>query len=150
MSIESPLPVPTQPEIDWKTTRELATKIISLGEQIFSMVTIARPQTPTPSRLQVSVIMRTVAAHYGFTFEELLLQDRRKKIAECRQVAMFLSREMTNASLTEIGDEFLRDHGAVFHAVQNIKGRCELEPEFSAAVLTLADQLKKVVPEKNS
>ncbi|MFP6788561.1 MAG: chromosomal replication initiator protein DnaA [Thalassolituus sp.] len=73
---------------------------------------------------QVSVenIQRTVAEYYKIKMSDLLSKRRTRSIARPRQVAMALSKELTNHSLPEIGELFGgRDHTTVLHACRKIK-----------------------------
>ena len=73
---------------------------------------------------QVSVenIQRTVAEYYKIKMSDLLSKRRTRSVARPRQVAMALSKELTNHSLPEIGELFGgRDHTTVLHACRKIK-----------------------------
>ncbi len=73
---------------------------------------------------QVSVdnIQRIVSEYYKIKMSDLLSKRRTRSIARPRQVAMALSKELTNHSLPEIGDAFGgRDHTTVLHACRKIK-----------------------------
>lgn len=66
-------------------------------------------------------IQKTVADYYKIKVAELFSRTRTRAIARPRQVAMWLSREVTSHSFPEIGDAFGgRDHTTVIHAVRNI------------------------------
>ncbi|MCQ9210766.1 chromosomal replication initiator protein DnaA [Granulicatella seriolae] len=66
-------------------------------------------------------IQQEVAKHYGITIEDLKGKKRTKQIVEPRQIAMYLSRELTNVSLPKIGFEFGgKDHSTVIHAYDKI------------------------------
>lgn len=66
-------------------------------------------------------IQRTVAEYYKIKVADLLSKRRSRSIARPRQVAMALSKELTNHSLPEIGDAFGgRDHTTVLHACRKI------------------------------
>ncbi len=66
-------------------------------------------------------IQKTVAEYYKLRVAELLSKKRSRSIARPRQVAMYLSKELTNHSLPEIGDAFGgRDHTTVLHACRKI------------------------------
>jgi chromosomal replication initiator protein len=72
---------------------------------------------------QVSVenIQRTVAEYYKIKISDLLSKRRSRTIARPRQMAMFLSKELTHHSLPEIGEAFGgRDHTTVLHACRKI------------------------------
>ncbi len=80
-------------------------------------------------QLTLDVIQKTVADYYKLKLSELLSPKRTRNIARPRQIAMYLSKELTPASLPAIGDGFGgRDHTTVLHACRTI------------AELRLADQ----------
>jgi len=73
---------------------------------------------------QVSMdnIQRTVAEYYKIKVADLMSRRRSRSVARPRQVAMALSKELTNHSLPEIGDSFGgRDHTTVLHGCRKIK-----------------------------
>lgn len=66
-------------------------------------------------------IQRSVAEYYKIKMADMLSKRRNRSIARPRQVAMTLSKELTNHSLPEIGDAFGgRDHTTVLHACKQI------------------------------
>lgn len=76
-------------------------------------------------------IQRTVAEFYKVRQSDLMSPKRTRSIAWPRQVAMALSKELTNLSLPEIGRAFGgRDHTTVLHAVRKVIGRYDEEPPF--------------------
>ncbi|UZE96159.1 chromosomal replication initiator protein DnaA [Alkalimarinus alittae] len=80
---------------------------------------------------QVSIdnIQRTVAEYYKIKVADLLSKRRTRSITRPRQVAMSLSKELTNHSLPEIGDAFGgRDHTTVLHACKKIVELQETDP----------------------
>ena len=67
-------------------------------------------------------IQRTVTEYYKIKMADLLSKRRSRSIARPRQIAMTLSKELTNHSLPEIGDAFGgRDHTTVLHACRKVK-----------------------------
>jgi len=73
---------------------------------------------------QVSLdnIQRTVAEYYKIKLSDLMSKRRSRSVARPRQVAMALSKELTNHSLPEIGENFGgRDHTTVLHACRKIR-----------------------------
>lgn len=67
-------------------------------------------------------IQRTVAEYYKIKVADLLSKRRNRSVARPRQIAMALSKELTNHSLPEIGDAFGgRDHTTVLHACRKVK-----------------------------
>ncbi|WP_413785049.1 chromosomal replication initiator protein DnaA [Marinobacter litoralis] len=80
---------------------------------------------------QVSMdnIQRTVAEYYKIKVSDLLSKRRTRTVTRPRQVAMLLSKELTNHSLPEIGDAFGgRDHTTVLHACKKIRELQETDP----------------------
>ena len=69
----------------------------------------------------VKTIQESVANYYNLRIEDLKSQRRTRNIAYPRQIAMYLSRKLTDMSLPKIGEEFGgRDHTTVIHAYEKI------------------------------
>lgn len=80
--------------------------------------------------VSVDNIQRTVADYYKIKISDLLSKRRSRSVARPRQVAMALSKELTNHSLPEIGDAFGgRDHTTVLHACRKIAELRELDAD---------------------
>lgn len=80
--------------------------------------------------VSVDNIQRTVAEYYKIKIADLLSKRRSRSVARPRQVAMALSKELTNHSLPEIGDAFGgRDHTTVLHACRKIAELRELDAD---------------------
>ncbi len=76
----------------------------------------------------IEQIQRRVAEHFDVRLADMTSKRRPANIAFPRQVAMYLARELTKASLNEIGDAFGgRDHGTVLHACKLVKRRMSEE-----------------------
>ena len=74
------------------------------------------------SRVTVSGIQQRVADYFQIALDELRSVKRQRSILYPRQVAMYLCRRLTEASLPEIGRAFGgRDHTTVMHAVEKIE-----------------------------
>ena len=83
-------------------------------------------------------IQRVVADYYNIKTSELLSKRRNRSITRPRQIAMALSKELTNHSLPEIGDAFGgRDHTTVIHA-------CEKTKELTQESLEIEEDYKKL------
>ena len=66
-------------------------------------------------------IMQTVAEYYAISVNDLICHSRRREITVPRQIAMYLTREMTNLSLPQIGQVFgNRDHTTVLHGCEKV------------------------------
>lgn len=80
--------------------------------------------------VSIDNIQRTVAEYYKIKIADLLSKRRSRSVARPRQVAMALSKELTNHSLPEIGDAFGgRDHTTVLHACRKIAELRELDAD---------------------
>jgi len=75
------------------------------------------PQGSAAPEVTIPRIQEAVSERFGVTLEELVSPRRSQAVAYPRQVAMYLSRELTDSSLPKIGKEFGgRDHTTVLHA----------------------------------
>ena len=73
-------------------------------------------------KVTIDGIQKTVAEHFGLRVNDLTGSKRPKNIAEPRMIAMYLSREMTDHSLVEIGSAFGgRNHATVLHALSQVE-----------------------------
>ncbi|MBL9142817.1 MAG: chromosomal replication initiator protein DnaA [Verrucomicrobiaceae bacterium] len=88
--------------------------------------------------VNIDRIQRFVAERYDIRMSELLGRGRPKVIAEARQVAMYLTRDMAKLSLVDVGKAFGgRDHGTVIHACKVVIARMEQTDEFRAMISDL-------------
>ncbi len=93
-------------------------------------------------QVTIDKIQRKVAETFSLRVSELTGKKRPAKIAFPRQIAMFLSRSMTNLSQQEIGQEFGgRDHGTVIHACKAVTNRMETDVSVKRKVEYLIKQL---------
>ena len=103
---------------------------VELTEAVLQQVLTERDRVLTAPRIQ-----QAVAQHFGVKTSDLKSKKRQRAIAFPRQVAMFLCRELTNASLPEIGRHFGgKDHTTVLHACTKI-ARLEEADEHIARIL---------------
>jgi chromosomal replication initiator protein len=87
-------------------------------------------------------IQNSVASFYEITVDEMLSQSRTARVAWPRQVAIHLARELTHASLNEIGAAFGgRNHATVLHACKRVAERAQDDPEAAAQVSQLTASL---------
>ena len=83
----------------------------------------ASPATSQPAT--VEAIQEAVAMVLGITREQLLSSSRTPRVAKARQLAMYLTRELTTLSLAQISRAFSRDHSTVLHAIRSVSNRLE-------------------------
>ncbi len=94
-------------------------------------------------KISPEMIISTVAKHYNITYADILSEKRTKNIAIARQVAMYLTRELTELSLPSIGINVGgRNHSTVIHALDKVKFDMEEDIVFKKEVTELANSLK--------
>jgi len=94
-------------------------------------------------RISIDEIQTQVAEHYRIRKAEMTSARRAREVARPRQVAMYLSKQLTPKSLPDIGRRFGgRDHTTVIHAVRQIEKLRALDPEIDAAIRLLTRQLE--------
>ena len=94
--------------------------------------------------VNIESIQRRVAEHFDIRLADMTSKRRPENIAFPRQIAMFLSRQMTESSLNTIGEAFGgRDHGTVLHACRLVKDRMEVDAHVRQVVHYLEKQLLK-------
>ena len=93
--------------------------------------------------LQISKIQEVVANYFQTSTAELKGKKRVRQIVVPRQIAMYLSRELTDASLPKIGQEFGgKDHTTVMHAYDKIDKQMKLDSDIKTAVFDLKQILE--------
>ncbi len=114
---------------------------VALAAEILKELLPASPNRP----VTIPMIQKAAAEHFGLRIEEMRAKRRTKGIAFPRQVAMYLARELTDASLPRIGEEFGgRDHTTVMHACERVKGALAKDAYFAASLKKLVDSLRTV------
>jgi chromosomal replication initiator protein len=100
---------------------------------------------PTRARVvTIPAIQQVVAEFFGIRVEEMRAKRRTKGVAFPRQVAMFVARELTDASLPRIGEEFGgRDHTTVMHACQRVRETLRRDAHLAASLKRLMDDLHR-------
>ena len=98
-----------------------------------------------PRRITIEAIQRTVAEHFKLRVSDLKSKRRQRAFAHPRQIAMFLSRKLTNASYPEIGDKFGgKDHTTVMHNVRKIEVNIDKDLDLKAHIEALERQLEQL------
>ena len=78
--------------------------------------------------LSVNTIQNTVCGYFNIDPEQLHSNSRKREIVQARQIAMYLSRECTNSSLSSIGSQIGgKDHATVLHAIKTVKDLMETD-----------------------
>ena len=98
--------------------------------------------SPRQHNISIDTILKIVADYFGISYIDLKGKKRTKNISFPRQVAMYLAREMTEFSTTEIGMELGgRDHTTIMHGHQKIETQTAIEPSLE---VTIAELKKRI------
>ncbi len=101
--------------------------------------------TQTRKEITPQAIMQTVADYYSITVDDLVCHSRRREITVPRQIAMYLTREMTNLSLPQIGQVFgNRDHTTVLHGCDKVAAGVK---EASGGMGSVVSDIKNLIAE---
>ncbi|MBR3280995.1 MAG: chromosomal replication initiator protein DnaA [Clostridia bacterium] len=96
--------------------------------------------------ITVDYIQYAVANYYNLDQNDFKIQRKTSDIAFPRQIAMYLSKQLTGLSLKEIGNEFGgKDHSTVIYAIKKVEDEMKLNPNTK----TIVDNIKKTIINKN-
>jgi chromosomal replication initiator protein len=96
--------------------------------------------------ISIDLIQETVTNRFNLKLSDMKARKRTDAVAYPRQIAMYLSRELTPASLPEIGNAFGgRDHTTVIHAINKIEQKMKQDTDLAATIEKLIQQIKGVV-----
>jgi chromosomal replication initiator protein len=101
-------------------------------------------QEEARNSITIEQIQRRVAEHFDVRLADMTSKRRPANIAFPRQVAMYLARELTKASLNEIGEAFGgRDHGTVLHACKLVKRRMHEQDNIRQTISFIDSSLQR-------
>ena len=96
-----------------------------------------------PRALDAADIIEEVAEYFRLSSDNLLSRSRKKAVAEARQIAMYLCRELTEESYAHIGSRFGgRDHSTVIHAHRKIDEAMDSDPGLRDDISSLESRLR--------
>ena len=81
-------------------------------------------------RVSIEMVQKFIANHYRLKLTDIKGRNSSKAVAGPRQIAMFLCRTLTDASLPRIGKSFGRDHSTVVHSIRKVEAQCKNDREF--------------------
>lgn len=111
---------------------------LALAEQVVSHIVALQPQTTT-----VEDVISAVSKHYNIPEKALMAQNRSKDITLARHVAAYLSKQLTESSLTEIGFRMgRRTHATVLHSIAYVRDTMEFDPVLRQHVAQLQSALQ--------
>ena len=94
--------------------------------------------------INIPYIQEVVCSYFGINREQLLSKSRKREIALPRQLAMFFSKELTNATFSKIGEEMGgKDHSTVMYACETIKDVSKIDKEIKKYVKELSEKIKQ-------
>jgi len=94
-------------------------------------------------KISIGQIQKAVTDYYTIKLNFLLSKKRTKDVVLARQVAIYLSRELTDISLTSIGEAFgRRDHTTIIHSYNKIKDKIEKDKSFKVVIKNLLLSIK--------
>jgi len=94
--------------------------------------------------ISIDLIQKKVANAFNISYSDMRSKKRVKNIALPRQIAMYLSRHLTEYSTTEIGNEFGgKDHSTVIHAVSKIRQKYENDDAFRSKIDNLIQAIRQ-------
>jgi chromosomal replication initiator protein len=94
-------------------------------------------------RVTIAEIQTKVADHYRLKISEMLSPRRTRQIVRPRQVAMYLSKQLTPRSLPEIGRHFCgRDHSTIIYAVRQIEKLRAMDNSLDADIIAITQSLE--------
>ena len=108
-------------ELDDEEFLEVAKKALAVQEKAKKPITL-------------ELIKDEVAKFYGLEADDLIKQNRQKSISDPRQIAMHLSRQLTNLSLVSIANSFERDHATVIYGDDKVKKLRKMDPDINKEV----------------
>jgi chromosomal replication initiator protein len=117
----------TKTSIDVQLAKEVLKNIIKPKEEFIS----------------IDLIQKVVSNFFNIKISDLKVKRKYKGYVLPRQIAMYLSRKLTNASLLEIGDKFGgKDHSTVLHSIKKIEQKMTQETSFKETIENLHGRIK--------
>lgn len=128
------------------------TTLIAYSNLIKSQITldIAQEQlkniiaTPMASEQDISIpsIVREVAAYFNVEVSDIKGKKRTAIIKDARNVAIFLTRRITQYSTTEIGNYFDRDHSTITHSIDKVEKERKVNADLAASLDTIETSVR--------
>jgi hypothetical protein len=114
----------------------------SLIDRALASDPAARPTAAAGEGVTAEAIQEAVARVLGVPRAEILSARRTPHVARARQLAMYLCRDLTSASLADIARAFDRDHSTVMYAIRAVDGRIEPGSDTANAIHDVKSALR--------
>ena len=111
---------------------------LSLTEEVVARIVAVQPQT-----IDMSAVVEAVSSFYNISTNTILSQSRSKEIVHARNVAIYLSKELTNRSLSEIGLYMgRRTHATVLHSLGTMREQLSVDASLRMQVSKIEATLR--------
>lgn len=112
---------------------------IELARQVVGRITKIQPRI-----ISVEHVLDSVCQNFRIEREEVRTSSRKRVVCQARQIAMYLSKRLTNSSVTEIGRIIgNRDHATVLHACKVVNDLMAVDKNYRQTVTQLEKQIKR-------
>lgn len=112
---------------------------MELAKQVVGRITKIQPRV-----ISVEHVLDKVCQHFHIEREEVRTSSRKRDVCQARQIAMFLSKRLTNSSVTEIGRTIgNRDHATVLHACKVVNDLMAVDKNYRQIVNNIEKQIKQ-------
>ncbi len=112
---------------------------IKLAEKVISRIVNITPKINT-----VEKIRDVVCEYYSLSVDSISTKSRKREVVQARQIAMYLSKQLTKNSLSSIGNTIgQRDHATVLHACKIVTDLMQIDKNFRSSVKEIEERLKK-------
>jgi chromosomal replication initiator protein len=130
-------------ELEGALNRVTAEALLERQPLTIELATLAlQDMLTSPKKFTLEDVIEAVADFYSLSSEDLKGRSRRKKVAKPRQIAMYLARQETNASLPQIGRALGgRDHTTVLYSINKIGKRIEMDEILHREILSIKKML---------
>jgi chromosomal replication initiator protein len=105
---------------------------------------LTNPSFESNKKIGIDLIQQVVAEYYGIKIQDLSSRKRPENIANARQIAMHITRNLTDYSLVQIGQYFGgKDHTTVMHAIKKVDQLIKSDDKFKITLDELIARIKK-------
>ncbi len=107
-------------------------------------IKMRNPKFEQAKKIGVDPIQKIVSDYYNIKVQDLLSKKRHENIAKARQIAMYITRNLTDYSLVQIGQYFGgKDHTTVMHALTKVEKLISSDEKFKTTINELILRIKK-------
>jgi chromosomal replication initiator protein len=128
------------------------TKLMAYAKLVGKPITVETAQqqlkdvfaSPRQTNMSLEIIQRVVSEYFSLSTNDLKSKKKTQNIVFPRQLSMFIAREITEYSTTEVGQAFGgRDHTTVMHACQKIEDKIRADPTLDSTIQSLIRMIKE-------